>query len=76
MAKVPGLVRKNVMLEQQKVHRLVKKLGVTSESEAIRIAIDNFLFGDQVMRHVRELRRRGTVRDVYHRVTERQRSRS
>lgn len=69
MAKVSQLVRKNVMLEEEKVQRLVKKLGVKSESEAIRTAIDNLLFADEVMEHVQELRRRGTVRDVYKRAT-------
>ena len=61
------VVRKNVMLEEPKVARLVKRLGARSESEAIRIAIDDFLFADEVMTHVRALRRRGTLRDAYRR---------
>jgi hypothetical protein len=55
------------MLEAPKVKRLVKKLGARSESEAIRIVIDDFLFADEVMKRVRSLRRRGTLEDAYHR---------
>jgi len=69
MVRVLQLVRKNVMLEEDKVRRLVKKLRAKSESEAIRVAIDNLLFADEVMAHVGELRRRGTVRDGSRRVT-------
>lgn len=68
MAKALELVRKNVMLEEEKVRKLAKKLKTKSESKAIRAAIDDFLFSDEVMEHVRGLRRRGTVRDAYRRV--------
>jgi len=70
MTKGVALVRKNVMLEEDKVQRLVEMLGATSESEAIRTAIDDRLFADEVMGHVQRLRRRGTVRDAYKRTTE------
>jgi hypothetical protein len=63
MARSSRAVRKNVMLEEPKVKLLVKKLGARSESEAIRIVIDDFLFADDVMTHVRRLRRRATLRD-------------
>jgi len=75
VAKILRVVRKNVMLEQEKVQRLVKKLRVRSESEAIRMAIDNVLFADEVLAHVRELRRRGTLQDAYNRAARRRRSR-
>jgi len=68
MAKSLQVVRKNVMLEEKKVQRLVKELKTKSESEAIRIAIDNLLLTNEVMANVRELRRRGTLRDAYKRV--------
>ncbi len=61
------LKRKNVMLEEAKLKRLVRKLDAKSESEAIRTLIDDALFADEVMASVRELRRRGTLRDAYHR---------
>jgi hypothetical protein len=63
MARSSRAIRKNVMLEEPKVKLLVKKLGARSESEAIRIVIDDFLFADDVMTHVRRLRRRATLRD-------------
>jgi len=61
------LKRKNVMLEESKLKRLVRKLDAKSESEAIRTVIDDALFADEVMTSVRELRNRGTLHDVYHR---------
>ena len=67
MAGTLRVVRKNVMLEAHKVRLLVRRLGARSESEAIRIAIDDFLFADEVMNRVRGLRRRGTLRDAYRR---------
>lgn len=68
MTKSLQVVRKNVMLEEKKVQRLVKELKTKSESEAIRIAIDNLLLTNEVMANVRELRRRGTLLDAYKRV--------
>jgi hypothetical protein len=61
------VVRKNVMLEAPKVKLLVERLGARSESEAIRLVIDDFLFADEVMKEVRRLRRRGTLGDPYRR---------
>jgi hypothetical protein len=55
------------MLEAPKVKLLVQRLGARSESEAIRTIIDDFLFADEVMKHVRKLRRRGTLVDAYRR---------
>lgn len=67
MTRPSRAVRKNVMLEAPKVRLLVKRLGARSESEAIRIVIDDFLFADEVMTYVRRLRRRGTLRDPHRR---------
>jgi len=67
VAKVLPLVRKNILLDESKVQKLVRKLKAKDESEAIRAAIDDRLFADEVMEHVRQLRRRGTVRDAYKR---------
>ena len=69
MAKVLPLVRKTVMLEEDKVRKLMKKLKAKSESEAIRIVIENFLVADEVIENFRQLSRRGTVRDAYKRAT-------
>ena len=68
MASPSRVVRKNVMLDAPKVKLLVQRLGARSESEAIRIVIDDFLLADEVMKHVRRLRRRGTLHDAYRRV--------
>ena len=69
MARAGMLTRKNVMLEEEKVRQLVKHLNASSESEAIRTVIDDRLFADEVMKHVLQLRRRGTVQDAYKRTT-------
>ncbi len=69
MARATTLTRKNVMLEEEKVRQLVKHLNASSESEAIRTVIDDRLFADEVMQHIVQLRRRGTVQDVYKRTT-------
>ena len=68
MAKGLTLVRKNIMLEEDKVRKLMKKLKAKSESEAIRIVIDDRLAAEKVMDNIQQLRRRGTVQDAYKRV--------
>ena len=67
MNRAVPLTRKNVMLEEDQVQRLVKQLKAKSESEAIRIAIADRLFADEVMQHVQQLRHRGTLRNAYKR---------
>lgn len=62
------LTRKNVMLEGDQVQRLVEQLQAKSESEAIRIAIADRLFEEEVMQQIQQLRHRGTLRDAYQRV--------
>lgn len=69
MAKVLPLVRRSVLLEENKVRKLMKSLNAKTESEAIRTIIDDRLFADEVMEHVRELRRRGSFRDAYRRAS-------
>ena len=67
MNRAVPLTRKNVMLEEGQVQRLVEQLQAKSESEAIRIAIADRLFAEEVMKHVQQLRHRGTLRDAYQR---------
>jgi len=69
MAKVLPLVRRSVLIEENKVRKLMKSLNVKTESEAIRTVIDDRLFADEVMEHVWELRRRGSIRDAYRRAS-------
>ncbi len=71
MAGPSRVVRKNVMLDAPKVKLLVERLGARSESEAIRLVIDDFLFADEVMNEVGKLRRRGTLADAYGRARSR-----
>jgi hypothetical protein len=68
VAKILPLLQKNVLVEKRKVRQLMKSLGAENESDAIRAAIDDRLFADEVMKHIEQLRRRGTVRDAYQRV--------
>ena len=63
--------RKNIMLEEEQVQRLVEQLQAKSESEAIRIAIADRLFAEEVMQHIQQLRHWGTLRDAYKRVNKR-----
>ena len=63
------LVRKNVMVEPDRVRELAKHLG-TSESEAIRVAVDGMLHWHEVEAAARTLRRRGGIEGVFGRVSE------
>ena len=67
MTKGTALVRKNIMLEEDKVRKLMKRLKAKSESEAIRIVMDDRLAAEKVMDNIQQLRRRGTVQDAYKR---------
>lgn len=67
MNRTGTLTRKNIMLEEEQVQRLVEQLQARSESEAIRIAIADRLFAEEVMQHMQQLRHRGTLRDAYER---------
>ena len=69
MAKVFPFVRKTVLLEEEKVQQLMKDLNSTDESEAIRTAINDRLFADAVMKHVKRIQRRSTIQDAYKRAT-------
>lgn len=69
MAKASSLVRKTVSLEKDKVQRLMKKLRVKSEAEAIRIVIDDRLAAEEAMDNIKRIRQRGTARDAYRRAT-------
>ena len=73
---VEKLSRKSVLLDATKVKQLQQKLNTASESEAIRLAIDNLLFEDEVMGAIESLRERGTAVDAYQRATSPTRSRT
>ncbi len=61
------LARKNLIVDASKVRQLAAKLK-TSESEAVRRAVDTLLLDSQVVEAVARIRARGTLRDVYHRI--------
>jgi phage FluMu gp28-like protein len=69
MAKAVPFVRKTVLLEEEKVQQLMKELKATDESAAIRTAINDRLFADAVMKHVKRIQCRGTIQDAYQRAT-------
>ncbi|HEY7061582.1 MAG TPA: hypothetical protein VII06_08890 [Chloroflexota bacterium] len=58
------LVRKNLMLDADKVRELARSLG-TSESEAVRHAVDRALAAEEIMAAIRELHARGGIDDVF-----------
>lgn len=60
------LARKNLMVDPLKVKRLASRLG-TSESAAVRRAVDMLLLESQVLDSARRIRGRGTLKDVYRR---------
>jgi len=66
--KIMVLARKNVMVDPHRVRELAKHLG-TSESEAIRAAVDGALHWHEVEAAARKLRRRGGIEDVFGRVS-------
>lgn len=69
--KTETIERKNFMVDRYKVRRLRELLGVKSESEAVRIAIDHALAAEQVGTAVEGLQRRGTWVDAYGRIPQR-----
>lgn len=58
-------VRKNLIVEGKKLEALRKILGASSESEAVRKAIDRTLTGEEVIAAFHRLRKRGTWANRY-----------
>ncbi len=61
------LVRKNLVVDAEKVRELARRRG-SSESEAVRQAVDHALAAEEVMTAIRELHARGGIADVFHRL--------
>ncbi len=61
------LVRKNLMVDGEKVRALARRRE-TSESEAVRQAVDHALAAEEVMAAIRELHARGGIDDVFGRL--------
>ena len=59
--------RKNLVVDAEKVRDLARRRG-TTESEAVRQAVDFALAAEEVMAAVRELHERGGLDDVFGRL--------
>jgi len=55
------LQRKNVIIDAAKVRQLRRKLRATSESSAIRTAVDRAFASEEAMAALERIRRRGTL---------------
>lgn len=53
-------VRKNLVLDDKKIQALRKVLGVSSESEAVREAINRALAGEETLAAFQRLKKGGT----------------
>ena len=62
-----GLKRKNLVVDAEKLRELAR-LRATSESEAVRQAVDMALAAEEVMVAVRELHARSRLDDVFGRL--------
>ncbi len=55
-----NIVRKNLMIDEEKVRRLRHLVGASTESEAVRFAIERALAAEEVIKAFEQLRERGT----------------
>lgn len=60
-----GWVRKNVIMDQQKLDAARRALGVDTETEAIDRALDFVAFHRELAEGVRSIRRSGGIEDVF-----------
>jgi hypothetical protein len=60
-----GWVRKNVLMDQQKLDAARRALGVATETEAIDLALDFVAFRREVARGIGAMRRAGGIEDVF-----------
>lgn len=59
-----GWVRKNVVMDQQKLDAARRALGVDTETEAIDQALDLVGFGEELAKGFAAVRRSGGIEDV------------
>lgn len=55
-----NIIRKNLMVNEGKVRRLRHLVGASTESEAVRFAVDQALAAEEAIRALERLRKRGT----------------
>jgi hypothetical protein len=65
------LTRTNLLLESEKLRRLRKVLRCRSNSEAVRLAIDERLAVELGLQAVRKLQKLGGLKDVFGRAPKR-----
>lgn len=66
-----ALKRTNILLDEDKVSLLRRKLRARSNSEAVRIAIDQKLATTLGLEALQSLAARGTLEDTFHRARSR-----
>lgn len=58
--------RKNIPIDQDKLTQVQRLFGVKTETEAVDKALDQVLFGEEVLRTLREAAGKGkAVRDIF-----------
>jgi hypothetical protein len=62
-----ALTRTNLLLETGKIRRLRKALRSRSNSEAVRLVIDERLAAEAGLQALRKLRKSGRIKDVFNR---------
>ena len=60
-----GWVRKNVVMDQDKLDAARRALGVDTETEAIDLALDFVAFRRELARGIAAIRRGGGIEDVF-----------
>lgn len=55
-----NIVRKNLMVDEEKVRRLRELVGASTESEAVRFAVERALAAEEAIKAFERLRKRGT----------------
>ena len=66
MRSAKGLARKNLMVDEE-VRALKRGLGVSTDSEAVRIAVRDRLALEEAREALRRIRDRGGIDDVFRR---------
>ena len=64
-----GHVRKNLVVSQASIKELQRLLGVDSESEAVRIAVEDRLLAEKLAPAADRIAKRGGLIDVFKRST-------
>lgn len=67
MRSMRALARKNLMVDEEEVRALKRVLGVSTESEAVRIAVRDRLALEEAQAAFRRIRARGGMDDVFYR---------